>query len=152
MPSKINSGKWGGVSQRVQTSSYMINKIWASIYNMIVIISKHCCFSLVTMLCLTLFDLMNYSTPGFLVLHYLPKFTQTHVHWTGMPSNHLSLRSSPALNISQHQGLFQWVSSSHQVAKGLATWYPSNEYSGLISFRIDWFDLLAVQMTLKSLL
>ena len=80
MPSKINSGKWGGVSQRVQTSSYMINKIWASIYNMIVIISKHCCFSLVTMLCLTLFDLMNYSTPGFLVLHYLPEFAQTHVH------------------------------------------------------------------------
>ena len=119
MPSKINSGKWGGVSQRVQTSSYMINKIWASIYNMIVIISKHCCFSLVTMLCLTLFDLMNYSTPGFLVLHYLPEFAQSHVHWASdaiQPSHPLS-SPSPAFNLSQHQGLFKWVSSLHQVAK-----------------------------------
>ena len=63
--------------------------------------------------------------------------------------------SPPAFYLSQHQGLFQWVDSSHQV-----TWYkvfsfsisPSNKYSGLISFRIDWFDLLAVQGTLKSLL
>ena len=49
-------------------------------YNMMVIISKHCCCSLVAKLCLTLFDLMNYSTPGFLVLHYLPVFAQIHVH------------------------------------------------------------------------
>ena len=61
----------------------------------------------------------------------------------------------PALNLSQHQGLFQWVNSLHQVDKVLELklqHQPSNEYSGLISFSIDWFDLLAVQGTLKSLL
>ena len=74
-----------------------------------------------------------------------------------MPSNHLIL-CHPFLpfsifNLSQHQGLFPWVSSSHQVAKILELQLQhSNEYSGLISFRIDWFDLLAVQWTLKSLL
>ena len=63
--------------------------------------------------------------------------------------------SPPAFNLSQHQGLFKWVSSLHQVAKVLKfqqKHQPSNEYSGLISFRIDWFDLLTVQGTLKSLL
>ena len=67
----------------------------------------------------------------------------------------LSSPSPPAFNLAWHQGLFQWVSSLHQVAK---YWHcsfstsPSNEYSGLISFRIDWFDLFAVKRTLKSLL
>ena len=57
------------------------------------------------------------------------------------------------LHLSQHQGLFQWVSSLHQWPKCFSlSISPSNEYSGLISFRIDWFDLLAVQGTLKSLL
>ena len=69
---------------------------------------------------------------------------------------HLTISSSVIpFNFSQHQGLFQWVSSSHQVAKVLELQFsisPSNEYSGLISFRIDWSDLLAVQGTLKSLL
>ena len=69
----------GGISQRVQTSSYKINKFLGSIYNMMIIISKHCC-SLVSKLCLTLFDLMSYSMLDFLVLHYLPEFAQTHVH------------------------------------------------------------------------
>ena len=78
-----------------------------------------------------------------------------------MPSKHLILccPSPPALSLSKHQGLFQWVSSSHQVAEVLEfqlqhQWINqySNEYSGLISFRMDWLDLLAVQGTLKSLL
>ena len=64
--------------------------------------------------------------------------------------------SSPfAFNLSQHQGLFQWVGSLHQVAKYRSFSFnisPPNEYSGLISFRNDWFDLLAVEETLKSLL
>ena len=63
--------------------------------------------------------------------------------------------SPPSASPSQHQGLFQWVSSSHQVAKLLEFQLqldPSNEYPGLISFRMDWLDLLAVQGTLKSLL
>ena len=69
-----------------------------------------------------------------------------------MPSNHLS-SPSPAFSLSQHHGLFQLVSSSHQGTKVLElSISPSNEYRGLISFRIDWFDLLAVQGTLKSLL
>ena len=63
--------------------------------------------------------------------------------------------SLPAFNLFQHQGLFKWVSSLHQVAKVLSFSFsigPYNEYSGLISFRIDWLGLLAVQGTLKSLL
>ena len=63
--------------------------------------------------------------------------------------------SPPAFNLSQHQGLFQWVGSSLQVAKYWSFSFsisPSNEYSWLISFRMDWLDLLAVQVTLKSLL
>ena len=65
---------------------------------------------------------MNRSTPGLPVHHQLPEFTQTHVHRVGdaiQPSHPLSSPSPPALNLSQHQGLFKWVSSSHQVAKVL---------------------------------
>ena len=74
-----------------------------------------------------------------------------------MPSNHLILSSPspPAFNLSQHQGLFKWVSSSHHVPKYWSFSFsisPSNEYSGLISFRMNWLDLLAVRRTLKSLL
>ena len=74
-----------------------------------------------------------------------------------MPSNHLSRLSltSLDLNLSQHQGLFQWVGSLHRWPKYWSFSFsikPSNEYSGVISFRIDWFDLLVVQGTLKSLL
>ena len=107
---------------------------------------------------------MDYSTPGFPVHHQLLELTQTHVHRVGdaiQPSYPLSSPSFTAFNPSQHQGLFQWVSSSNQVAKVLATQprlsfslsiSPSNEYSGLISFRMDWLVLLAIQGTLKSLL
>ena len=66
------------------------------------------------------------------------------------PSHPLSSPYTSAFNLSQHQGLFQCVNSSHQVAKVFRIG-PSNEYSGLISFRMDWLDLLAVQGTLKSL-
>ena len=99
---------------------------------------------------------MDCSTPGFPVLHYFPEVVLTHIHWVGdaiQPSPPL-LSPSPAFNLSQHQDLLQWVGSSHQVAKGLSFSFnisPSNEYSGLISFRMDWLDLLAVQGTLKSL-
>jgi len=95
-----------------------------------------------------------FAMPGLPVHHQLPEFTQTHVHRVSdamQPSHPLSSPSPPGLNLSQHQGLF-WVSSSHQVAKVLASISPSNKYSGLISLRMDWFDLLAVQGTLKSLL
>ena len=106
--------------------------------------------------CLTLCDPMNHSTPGLPVHHQLPEFTQTHVHWVGdaiQPSHPLSSPSPPALNLSQHQGLFKWVSSSQQVVKLLdfqLSISPFNEYSGLISFRMNWLDLLAVQGTIWS--
>ena len=98
---------------------------------------------------------MDCSTPGFPVLHYLLEFTQTRVHWLSdaIQPSHLLSPSSLALNLSQH--LFQWVSSSHQVAKALELQLQHQsfqEYLGLISFRMDWFDLLAVQGTLKSFL
>ena len=108
--------------------------------------------------CVQLFATHECSTPGLPVHHQLPESTQTHVHWVGdaiQPSHPLSSPSLSAFNLSQHQGLFQWVSSSHQVAKVLEFHFnisPSNEYSGLISFMMDWLDLLAVQGTLKSLL
>ena len=101
---------------------------------------------------------MDCSTPGFPVHHQLPEPAQTHVRRIGdaiQPSHPRLSPSPPAFNLPQHQSLFQWVSSSHQVAKvwsfSLST-SPSNEFSGLISFRINWFDLLVVQETLKSLL
>ena len=101
---------------------------------------------------------MDCSTPDFPVYHQLLEFAQTHVHRIGdvIQSSHpQSSPSPPAFNLSQHQGLFQGVSSSYQVAKVWSFSFsicPSNEYSGLISFRSDWFDLLAAQGTLKSFL
>ena len=105
---------------------------------------------------------MDCSTPGLPVHHQLLEFTQTHVHWVGdaiQPSHPLWSPSSPAPNPSQHQSLFQWVSSScDQRRKWPKYWSfsfsisPSNEHPGLISFRMDWLDLLAGQGTLKSLL
>ena len=103
--------------------------------------------------CLNLCDPMDCSTPGLPVHHQLQEFTQTYVHWVSdaiQPSHPFSSTTLPAFNLSQHQGLFQWVSSSYQVAEVLSFSFsisPSNEYSGLISFRIDWFYLFAVQGT-----
>ena len=77
-------------------------------------------FSSVTQSCPTLCDPMNRSTPGLPNHHQLPEFTQTHVHWVGeaiQPSHPLSSPSPPAPNPSQHQSLFRWVNSSHEVTK-----------------------------------
>ena len=101
---------------------------------------------------------MDRSTPGFPVYHQLLEFTQTHVRWVSdaiQRSHPLSSPSPPTFNLSQKQGLFKWVSSSHQVAKVLEFQLQHQSFqwiSGLISFRMDWMDLLAVQGTLKSLL
>ena len=101
---------------------------------------------------------MNHSTPGLPVHHQLPEFMQTHVHRVGdaiQPSHSLSFPSPPAPNTSQHHGLFQWVHSLQEVAKVLEFQLQhqfSNEHPVLISFRMDWLDLLAVQGILKSLL
>ena len=115
-------------------------------------------FSSVAQSCQTLCDPMNLSTPGLPVHHQLPVSTQTHVHRVSdgiQPSHPLSSPSLPAFNLSRftgfsnesilHIGWPKYWSFSFSLS-------PSNEYSGLISFRIDWFGPLAVQGTLKSLL
>ena len=108
--------------------------------------------------CPTLCNPMDCNMPGFPVHHQLPELTQTHVHWVGgaiQPFHPLSSPSPPAFNLSQHQGLFQWVSPSRQVVKVLEFQLQHqsfNEYSVLISFRMDWLDFPAVQGSLKSIL
>ena len=115
-------------------------------------------FSSVAQSCTTLHEPLNRSTPGLPVHHQLLEFTQTHAHQVGdaiQPSHPLSSPSPPAPNPSQHQGLssesalhIRWPkywSFSFSIS-------PSNEHPGLIFFRMDWLDLLAVQGTLKSLL
>ena len=95
---------------------------------------------------------------GLPVHHQLPEFTQTHVHWVSdaiQPSRPLSSTSPLAFNLSQHQGLFQWVCSSHQVAKVLEFQLQHQSFQWIFrtdSFRMDSLDLLAVQGTLMSLL
>ena len=111
-------------------------------------------FSSVAQSCPTLCDPMNRSMPGLPVHHQPLEFTQTHVHWVSdaiQPAHPILSSSPPALHLSQHQGCLKWVSSSHQVAKLLEfqLQHQSNEHPGLISFRMDWLDLL--EETLKSL-
>ena len=107
-------------------------------------------------LCLNLCNPRDCRTPGFPVHHQLLELTQTHVNCVGgaiQPSHPLLSPSPPAFNLSQHQGLFQWVNSSHQVAKVLEfqPQYQSFQWTpGLVYFRMDWLDLLAVQGTLES--
>ena len=101
---------WGGQSIGVSASTYSVQ------------------LSSVSQSCPTLCDSMNHSMPGLPVHHQLPEFTQTHVHWVGdaiQPSHPLLSPSPPSFNLSQHQGLFQWLSSSHQVAKVLEFKYWS---------------------------
>ena len=114
-------------------------------------------FSSVTQSCLTLCDPMNCSTQGLPVHHQLLEFTQTHVHWVGdtiqSPNPHLLLLPPsifPSIRVFSNESAlsnrwpFCW-SFSFNIS-------PSNEHSGLISFRMDWLDLFAVQGTLKNLL
>ena len=98
-------------------------------------------FSSVAQLCPTLCDPMNCSMPGFPVHHQLPGLTQTHVHWVGdaiQPSHLLSSPSLSAFNLSQPQGLFQWVSSSHQVAKVLEFQLQHQSFQWI--FRTDFLQ------------
>ena len=115
-------------------------------------------FSSVAQSCPTRCDPMDCSTPDLPVHHQLPEFTQTHVHCVGEPSNHLILCRPllllpsifPSIKVSSNESALcirwpKYWSFSFNIS-------PSNEYLGLISFRMHWFDLLAVQGTLKSLL
>ena len=114
-------------------------------------------FSSVTQSCPTLCNPMDCNKPGFPVHHQLPEFAQTHIHWVGdtiQPPDPLSSPSPSSFNLSQRQVLFQWVSLA--TIRWPKYWSfsfnisPSNKYSRLISYRIDWLDLLVVQGTLKS--
>ena len=93
----------------------------------------------VAKLCPTLCNLMNYSAPGFAVLHYLPESGQTHVHWVddAMQPSHLLSSPSPAFSLSQHQGLFQWVSLYCHVAKVLELQLQQQSFQWIK----DWFPL-----------
>ena len=119
--------------------------------------------SSVTQSCPILCHPMDCSMLGLPVHPQLPEFTQIHVHWVSdviQPSHPLSSLPSPDFSLSQHQGLFQWVSSNESGFFPMCQYFgqkfwsfsfsisPSNEYSALISFRMDWLDLLAVQGTL----
>ena len=132
--------------------------IWNDIAQQIVHYGILVQFSSVTQSCPTLCDPMNRSMPGLPVHHKLPELTQTHGHRVSdaiQPSHHLSSTSPPAPNSSQHQGLSSKLAFCIRWPKYWSFSFsisPSNEYSGLISFRIDWFNLLAVQGTLQSLL
>ena len=117
---------------------------------------RRCCS--VAQSCPTLCYPMNYSTPGFPVLHHLLEFPPTSVHWVGDPIQLLHPLSSPlppAFTLS-HVRFFS--NESGVCIRWPKYWNfsfsisPSNEYSGLISIRVDWFDHLAVQRTLKTLL
>ena len=114
-------------------------------------------FSSVTQSCLTLCDPMNHSTPGLPVHHQLPESTQTHVHCVSdaIQPSHSLLSPSPAFNLPSIR-VFSNESALH--IRWPKYWSfnfnisPSNEHAELISFRMDWLDLLAIQRTLKSLL
>ena len=119
----------------------------------------HCVqFSSVTQSCPTLCDTMNHSTPGLLLHHQLPEFTQSRVHRVSdaiQPSHPLSSPSPlppipPSIRVFSHESALRmrwpkYWSFSFSIS-------PSNEHPGLISFRMDWLDLLEIQGTLKSLL
>ena len=127
MPLEVSDFHWGKVALPVtlQTS-------FPSCMLVVVV-----CYS-VTQSCPTLCDPMVCSTPGLPVHHQLPESTQTHVHWVSdaiQPFPSLS-SPSPAFNLSQHQGLFQWVSSSHQMAKGLDLQLQHQTFQWM--FRVDF--------------
>ena len=133
--------------------------LWSRLQNTSTATLTICCSGgSVAKSCVTLGNPMNCSTPGFPVLHNLPEFAQTYVHSVNdaiQPSDPLSPTSPLALNISQNQSLFQRTGFLQQVAKGLELQLQHQSFQWMfrvISFRIDWFDLLAVQGTLKSLL
>ena len=119
------------VSQRVQ-HNWMLNTI------------NHQ-FSSVAQSCPTFCDPVNRSTPGLPVHHQFPESTQTNVHWVGdaiQPSHPLSSPSPPALNLSQHQGLFKWVSSSHRVAKVLEFQLQHQSFQWTLRTDLLWDGLV----------
>ena len=145
----------GGQGRRQQESNVKLGYVLPRFSDLLPVKMELSSYCLVAQLCLTLCSPMDSSMPGHPVQHQLLELTQTHVHRVGdaiQPSHPLSSPSLLTFRLSQHQGLFKWVlhirwpkywSFSFNIS-------PSNEYSGLIFFRMDWLDLLAVQGTLKS--
>ena len=140
---------WQGFGAALAHRKFLINVLIGSFFVVVVVQPLSCVW-----LC----NPVDCSTPGVPIHHHLPELTQTYAHWVSdaiQPSHPLSSPSPPALNLSQHQGFskesvlhIRWPkywSFSFNIS-------PCNEYSGLISFRMGWLDLLAVQRTLKSLL
>ena len=119
------------------------------------ILRKYCCCS-VAQSCLTFCDPVDCSMPGFPVPHHLPEFAHIHIHCVGdavQPTHSLMPSSPSALDLSKNHGLFQWVVCLHQITKILALQHQSFQWIlRLISLKIDWFDVLAVQGTFRSLL
>ena len=119
-------------------------------------------FNSVAQSCPTLCNPMNRSTPGLPVHHQLPESTQTHVHWVGdtiQPAHPLLSPSSPALNLSQHQGLFKWVSSSHQAASVFPINLPKHRFIRMgipkckNSVKQDWLGTIfkwPLQLSIKK--
>ena len=132
----------------VENPKELTNKL-LKLTNHIVNLQDCCCCS-VTESCPTLCDNMDCSTPSFLVLHYLPEFAQAHVHWVGdaiQPSHSVIPFSScsPSIRVFSNESTLHIRWPKYWNFSFIIS--PSNEYSGLISFRIDWFDLV-VQGTL----
>ena len=121
--------------------------IWVSVFTSTKILtySCYCCYCSVAKLCPTLCDPMECSTSGFPVPYHLLKFVQTHIHWVGdaiQPSHPLLSTSPPALNLSQCQDLFQWVSSLHQMAKVVELQLQHQSFQWI--FRVDFLWLTAL--------
>ena len=152
--------EWGAISfssvssqPRDQTWVFRIAgrrfMVWATPDKFILNIS----FSSVTQSCPTLCNPMTHSTPGLPAHHKLPEFTQTHVHWVGdtiQPSHPLSFPSPPAFNLSQYQGLFRWVSSSHQVAKVLEFQLQHQSFQWTPRTDLLWDGLLGSPCSLRD--
>ena len=151
-PGKCPHSSWKGPPRPLYTCSYLATEIHCWKHHSKIFVKKSVQFSSIPQSCLTLCYPMDSSLPGFPVHHQLLELPQTHVHWVSdaIQSSHpLPSPSLPAFNLSQNQDLFKWVRLPKYWSFSFSI-SPSNEYSGLISFRIDWFDPLAVQRTLKS--
>ena len=146
---------WVGPNLHIRATDPKVRRVecWGTKYSRV--LSPQLFVVVQSLSCVWFCDPMDCSMPGLPIYHQLPEFTQTHVHWIGdaiQPSHPLS-SPSPAFNLSQHQGLFQFSASGGQSigVLALASFLPKNtqDWSPL---EWDWLDLLAVQGTLKSLL
>ena len=134
--SRMSSSRWGitlsWLSRSIRPFLYS-SSVYSYVFFLSVLLSSF------TQLCPTLCDPIDCNTPGLPVHHQLPEFTQTHVDWVGdaiQPSHPRLSPSSPAFNLSQHQGLFQWVSSSHQGARALELQFQHQSLQWI--FRTDF--------------